>query len=237
MSEARWTPPSPWQPHPEWWTADPDDADAAEYEVTTLVAVLVKVLQPEIVVETGTATGATAVVIGQALQDNGHGHLWTVEIDPLATDKARDRVAGLPVTVDCANSLEWQPPEPIDLAWIDSGDAATRCEEISAWQGKFRSGAVIGVHDTAPNMGREVLNALLYGLVEVHHWPALWLRTPRGVTLIQVPIEMARVERQPDPAKVCDCPELDGMVYHQQATCTDPVVIKLGWYSEVDPRC
>ena len=186
-TEARWTPPSPWQPHPEWWRADPDDADAAEFEVTTLVACLVKVLQPEVVVETGTATGATAVVIGQALADNGHGHLYTVEIDPDAADKARERVNGLPVAVVCANSLEWDPPDRIDLAWIDSGTAETRCAEIEAWEGKFSPGAVIGVHDTAPNMGREVLHYKLGGLIGDLGLRALWLRTPRGVTLIQVP--------------------------------------------------
>jgi hypothetical protein len=29
----------------------------------------------------------------------------------------------------------------------------------------------------------------------------------------------------------CNCPEYGGMIYHQQATCTDPVAARLGWYA------
>lgn len=29
----------------------------------------------------------------------------------------------------------------------------------------------------------------------------------------------------------CDCPEKDGMTWHQRATCTDPDVARLNWYA------
>jgi hypothetical protein len=29
----------------------------------------------------------------------------------------------------------------------------------------------------------------------------------------------------------CRCPERDGMIYHQEGTCTDPVAATLGWYA------
>jgi hypothetical protein len=32
----------------------------------------------------------------------------------------------------------------------------------------------------------------------------------------------------------CGCPERDGRIYHQQGSCTDPVVARFGWYAS-DP--
>lgn len=32
----------------------------------------------------------------------------------------------------------------------------------------------------------------------------------------------------------CQCPEGDGMIRHQEGTCTDPAVIRLGWYYDPD---
>jgi len=186
-SEAYWTPPSAWQPNPQWWHADQDDPDAAETEVSYLVRALIRATQPEIVVESGTATGVTAELIGKTLLMNGHGHLWTVEIDAAAAAKAAARVQGLPVTVVHADTMTWNPATKVDFAWIDSGDAATRVQEIRNWWRLFSPGALIGIHDTAPNQGREVLAGLLDEFIDANSVFALWLRTPRGVTFIQVP--------------------------------------------------
>ena len=186
-TEDQWTPPSQWCPVPSWWHASRDNADSAEHEVTNLVVALIRATQPEIAVETGTATGTTAISIGHALKANGHGQLWTVEVSGQAASIASNATTELPVTVVCANSLEWSPPEPIDFAWIDSGTALVRVGEISQWQKKFRSGAIIAVHDTAPNMGREVLHMSLTSFFQKVNWPYLSLRTPRGITLAQVP--------------------------------------------------
>jgi len=186
-TEDHWTPPSPWCPSPSWWHADADDADAAEHEVSALVTALIRAAQPEVVVETGTATGATAVMIGDALKANRHGWLWTVEVDGNAAKIATEAVQGLPVTVICASSLEWDPPDRIDFAWIDSGIADIRVGEIRKWRSKFSSGAIVAVHDTAPNMGREALHDYLHEVLRELGWPSLSLRTPRGIMLAQVP--------------------------------------------------
>jgi hypothetical protein len=42
---------------------------------------------------------------------------------------------------------------------------------------------------------------------------------------------MTRIERVPG----CGCPARDGMIYHDRATCTDPVVARLGWYGTPAP--
>jgi hypothetical protein len=187
-TEDRWTPPSAWCPNPAWWHSDTAEPDVTEWEVTELALAFVRALQPEVVVETGTSTGATALALASALVSNKHGRLWTVEIDPVLASKARARLNGYPATVVCADSLLWEPPDNIDFAWIDSGDAAHRCEEIWHWAeaGKFRPGAIIGVHDTAPSMGREVLHTSLNTLLARLSWQRLNLHTPRGVTFAQV---------------------------------------------------
>jgi predicted O-methyltransferase YrrM len=185
MTEDRWTPPSSWCPHPEWWTAE-GNPDVTEHEVTHLVQAFIVALQPEVAVETGTSTGATARLIGNALAANGHGHLWTVELDTWLAEAATRNLVGLPVTVVHGDTLTWWPPEQVDFAWIDSGSAMHRLTEISRWRGAFRPGAVIGVHDTAPNQGREVLRSGLESLLAQLGWQSLSLRTPRGVTFAQV---------------------------------------------------
>lgn len=190
-TEDRWTPPSPWCRHPGWWHSD--TADATEHEVTGLVAALVRALQPEAVVETGTNSGQTALAIGQALAENGHGRLWTLEVDEALAASARDLLAGLPVTVACVSSLHWDPPQDIGLAWIDSGPvvgapgldwASLRRDEVARWLPRFAPWAVIGVHDTAPH--HPVMRALA-PLFQAQGMPVLNLRTPRGVALAQVP--------------------------------------------------
>jgi len=186
-TEDHWTPPSSWQPNPQWWHADTDDPDAAETEVSYLLRAMIRATQPEVVVETGTAAGVTAELIGKALLMNGHGHLYTAEIDGEAAANAKERLAGLPVTVTCIDTFYWDPPSPIDFAWIDSGDAKARVTEIRHWWHLFSPGALIGVHDTAPNQGREVLADLLREFISANDVPELWLRTPRGVTFLQVP--------------------------------------------------
>ena len=57
--------------------------------------------------------------------------------------------------------------------------------------------------------------------------------------LLDVPASQDSVGRpdrssEPDnPTPDCNCPVRDGNVYHQRASCTDPVVAKLGWYDDV----
>src|SRR4051812_32344071 len=116
--ESSWTKPREDCPHPEWWTAT--DGDSTETEVTELVAAFVRALQPQYVVETGTAFGQTSRAIGKALKRNGHGHLDTLEVDPHRCTQARLVTRGLPVNVIERASLEFKPTRRVDFAWFDS---------------------------------------------------------------------------------------------------------------------
>lgn len=170
--ESTWTVPREDCPHPEWWSA-PDD-ESTEVEVSELVGAFVRATQPEIVVETGSAFGATTVAIGRALERNGHGRAWSLELDPDRAAIARERVAGLPVEVLEEDSRRWIPPGPIDLAWLDSSLEA-RILELRRFRTLLRPGALVGVHDAGPQHG------IRRSFEHVHWIRWIYLRTPRGV--------------------------------------------------------
>lgn len=175
--ESRFTPAHPDCRHPEWWSAT--DAQSAEVEVAELVGAMVRALQPEYVVETGTYVGRTAEVIGRALARNGHGWLDTLEVAGEPADEAAARCLGLPVTVHTVSSLEFTPAAPIGFAWLDSS-MDQRIAELDRFRDWFAPGAVIGVHDTSPHMG------LLGRHIEQMNLRSVRLRTPRGVTFVQI---------------------------------------------------
>jgi predicted O-methyltransferase YrrM len=183
VTENRYTPPSPWCPNPQNWHAD--DADSTEHETTALAAAFVRALQPEVVIETGTYTAQTALAIGHALAANGHGHLYTVEIHPGLAETATALLAGLPVTVINAGSLQWLdgPCPPIGFAWIDSGDAATRAAEAQLIINHATPGAIIGIHDTAPHHN---IWAAFTPLINAGKLTPIHIRSPRGATFAQV---------------------------------------------------
>lgn len=176
MTESRWTPPRPDCPHPEWWHSEDDES--TETEVAQLVAAFVRALQPELVVESGTAFGVTAELIGASLADNGHGYLWTYEIDPARVEAATARCRGLPVFV---HAQPFGPPFPdqIDFAWID-GHIEQRVADLVRARAWLRPGALVGVHDSGPQHG-------IRDAVEAVDW-VRWvnLRTPRGVMFGEV---------------------------------------------------
>ncbi len=176
MRESEFTPASDWCPHPEWWSAH--DGMATEVEVLELVAAFVRALQPEVVVETGTHRGYGAEAIGVALAQNGHGHLFTLEVDEALHAEAAERVAGLPVTCLLQSSFEFTPPGPIDFAWFDS-ETNLRVPEFNAYRQFMHDRTLVGFHDTSPHHGyRPTLDALGIALLD--------LPTPRGVTFGRV---------------------------------------------------
>lgn len=175
--ESQWTRPRPDCPHPEWWTAA--DPQSAELEVTELVAALVRALQPEYVIETGTCLGQTAEAIGLALARNGHGRLVSLEVDERRAAYARARCQGLPVEIVGASSLEFTPAAPVGFAWLDSL-LELRVPEFERYRPHLAPGAVVGFHDTGPHM------ALSAGVRSLAGVRVLHLPTPRGVSFVQV---------------------------------------------------
>lgn len=179
-SEARFTEPRSECPHPEYWYST--DGDSAEIEVSELVASFVRALQPEIVVETGTAWGQTAECIGEALAINEHGTLYTLEPDAERASFAEYRVKEWPVIVVRQESLNWTPPHGVGFAWFDSLPGL-RVHEFRTYRSRMVNGCIVGFHDCGPQHSvRPDVEQLAYeGLLR-----PIYLPTPRGVIFAEV---------------------------------------------------
>lgn len=143
-SEMAHTLPTDFCPHPEHYHSE--NCSATEREVSEFIAGLVRLTQPEIVVETGTCLGHTAYQIGKALSANGHGQLYTLETDAEFCGKAQRRCLALPVQVINLPAMAWTPPGKIDFLFIDSAD--DRWEEFLHYRPHLSPRAIIVLHDT-----------------------------------------------------------------------------------------
>ncbi len=172
-------------PHPEYWTAS-DDA-STEIEVSELLSGLIRGLQPDFCIETGTAWGQSAESIGIALQKNGHGKLVSLEVDKECVDFSKARCKGLPVDILCMSSTEYTPNTTIDFLFLDS-TFPLRVDEFKNFKKWMRVGSIVVFHDTAPlhgggqlPYGRDLrlhIEKELSGYMRLLHLP-----TPRGLTI------------------------------------------------------
>lgn len=190
--ESRFTESRPDCPHPERWHSP--DSDSTEIEVSRLVAAFVEALRPDLVVETGSAFGQTAELIGQVLYTAGVGHLYTFEVDGSRVAATAERVHGLPVSVGMQPSLDGiagliadeRNHEKVGFAWLDSL-FELRVPELRAIRPLLTFGAIVGIHDCGdaagtkyPGFSQQVETAAArLGFNRIS------LPTPRGVTFLQ----------------------------------------------------
>lgn len=167
--------------HENRWTED--NATGTEHEVSTLIAAFVTALQPDTVVETGSYRGQTSRAIGLALQENGQGHLHTVEIDGNNVVLARMNTRGLPVTVHHASVYDWTPPNNIEFAFLDDHPDHRYDTFMHLWP-HLLPNATVGFHDTGGawvNVKPDIQRLVNEGRISV-----VYLPTPRGVAFAQV---------------------------------------------------
>lgn len=178
-SEADFSPPRDECPHPEWWHTH--DFQATEIEVIDMVAGLIRGLQPDTVLETGTSRGFLAHAICTALTKNGHGRLYTYEPDLDVYEEAAERLAGFEC-VDLFRLRSMSPwrAGPIHFAWFDSL-LELRRDELEFYRPFFTPSTVLGFHDTAPRFGS--WSSHLRHTPDLHF---LDLPTPRGVILARI---------------------------------------------------
>lgn len=197
MSEARFIPADMRCPHPERWHST--DGDSTELEVSGLIAGLVRGLQPRLVVETGAAFGQTTVAILEALERNGHGHLFTYENDTERAAWVRRLTlehAGRLTLAENSLDANLLGYPLLDFAFFDT-HYETRVPEFLHFRPWMRKGTIVAFHDTAPGRGahristgeslREQLEAVSYNHMQNRHELRLIdLPTPRGLTLGEV---------------------------------------------------
>lgn len=178
-------------PHPEYWHAP--DSEATEHEVSEFVGSLVRIIQPELVVETGTYHGHTAYEIGKALYRNQHGRLDTTECDERAYNTAveniekwriRDGYHKLPINLIFGDTLRHEPDQPIGFAFFDSWMEG-RIQEFLRYRdlGFLKPRTIVAFHDSAPH---HKLLTMLTPLEDRRLIKFLFFDTPRGLALGQV---------------------------------------------------
>lgn len=191
LPENRFTTPTEICPHPDRWTST--DGDSTEREVAEMIGGLIRGLQPDAVLETGTGFAEVALFIAQALDANDRGRLYTVEFDEDRVEYARRRLSWASdlVNVIQGDSRLWTPPDGVvfDFCWFDSW-YPNRVPEFHHYRPHMRIGTIVGFHDTAPGHGvqhfpgSDIRTAIVRELrseIRMIHLP-----TPRGLTLGEV---------------------------------------------------
>lgn len=177
--------PEPDRPHARAGAFTRPDARGlgTEHQVSRFIGDLVRLLAPRVVVETGTAEGDTAALIVEALQANADrglpGALWTFETSGARIAGARKRL-GTPrgLAIVPSSVTAWTPPEPIDLAFVDSA-IDTRLEDLQHVERFLAPRGLVAIHDVEMRQTRDVLAHL------EEHYRVIRLATPRGLALVQ----------------------------------------------------
>lgn len=138
------------------------DETASEVELHGLLYALVKMLKPNLVVETGCYRGDATAALGRAVCENQKGRVITCDTVAENVLITRARVKNMSVDVRHCSSLDAERfPElaTADFLFSDS-DYKFRAGEI----GRAKKGCVILVHDT--NISYDSTIPPLKGLVE-----------------------------------------------------------------------
>jgi len=180
-TEDEFTQPNAECPDPRYWHAW--DGESAEIEVSEFVGALVRMLQPDYVIETGSAFGHTSRTIGLALAQNGHGRLDSIELDRLRVLISRAQVVDLPVSIVEAHSMGFVPPQPIDFAWFDS-EVSTRIYEFNRFYKWMHKRTVVAFHDTGEQ--HQPLRSQIEEMAVQLRLAPVFLPTPRGICVARV---------------------------------------------------
>lgn len=182
--QPEWIPPTPECAHPERWQML--DPQSAEMEVLDFLESLIKAVKPELIVETGTFIGHSAIRMARALQANGFGKIITIEHDPAVFEKGRQQIeaSGLARWIEHRNasSLETSIAGEIDLLYCDS-DVNIREQEVRRLLPQIKRRGLVLIHDASSHF-KTVREAALRleaeGLLSV-----VLLSTPRGLCVAQ----------------------------------------------------
>ena len=163
------------------------DGWTAEMEVIEFLHSLVRLLKPQLILETGTWHGIAAEAMGMALRENGCGSLISLEIDPESHAVATARIAAANLqeqaTMVLGASLEYNVSGTIDMALFDSA-LELQGAEFRRFLPSLRPGAIVLFHDT--NSAHRVVGESVWELVDAGLIDAIPLPTPRGVMICRV---------------------------------------------------
>lgn len=160
---------------------------STELEALDVLYGLVRLLKPDLIVETGCFLGFGTYALGRGALDNGRGRVVSCDIVDTYCGVTRTRCGGrpdgrtmaLPVEVRWCDAAEIPELDTCDFAWLDSGDSEQQSYDsrIGALH-RMKKGAVAAMHDTR-NEPRLRQGIAELGLQAVH------FDTWRGLSLIQ----------------------------------------------------
>jgi len=182
--QTEWVEPTPECPFPERWQML--DAQSAEVDVLDFLKQLMTTVKPDLVVETGTFIGHSAIKMAEGLKRNGFGRIITVEYDPLVFAKAKQQIdaSGLGGWIEYRNasSLETKIDGPIDILFSDS-DPKIREHEIRRFLPQIKPRGLVLVHDASSHF--KVVREAALRLEEEGLLSVVLLSSPRGLVLAQ----------------------------------------------------
>lgn len=162
---------------------------------------LVRILRPTNCVETGTNIGVSASYICLALQDNGMGHLTTIEHDSTVYDLGNAKLSSMGfrnygmllckvsdhiTMINSFGDANSQIKDGIDFLWLDS-ELDQRFAELLAYFPHMNDGAVACIHDLW-HLDFDQFGGVppdLHELIKSGKLRAVTFRTPHGVTMFQ----------------------------------------------------
>jgi predicted O-methyltransferase YrrM len=155
------------------WTSV--DAMASEKEVSDFMFGLIRLLKPRVVLETGTYFGDTTKPMAEAMRENNHmSQLHTCDTNLEYIQAASKRMGGVNFHV-CTGEELCRNTCDVDLAFLDSsGDRLAEAKAL-----RMKPGGIVVLHDAR----RPVKEAIEREL----GWKSIFIPTPRGLALFQVP--------------------------------------------------
>lgn len=158
------------------------NGNVCEIEASIFIAALVRLIQPEFVVESGSFEGQTTKYIGMALRENGHGTLESLEIDEGLSKVAANRCVEYPVRVININSFDYIPDKLIDLLYID-GDY-NRDGDVRHFLPYMAGGSIIVVHDMIAPINIPQRENIIKMCGDEH----ILFNIPRGLLVVKLPM-------------------------------------------------
>jgi predicted O-methyltransferase YrrM len=182
--QSEWAASTPECPFPEKWHMV--DAQSAELEVLDFLKSLVLTVKPDLIVETGTFIGHSAIKMAEGLRSNGFGRIITIEYDPAIFAKASENIdaSGLASWIECRNasSLDTHIEGVIDILYSDS-DTNIREKEIRRFLPQIRPRGLVLVHDASSHF--KVIREAALRLEKEGLLSVVLLSTPRGLVVAQ----------------------------------------------------
>ena len=135
------------------------------FEEYLLLYTLVRLLKPKKILEIGTWKGASAIVMGKALQDMDiDGHIYTIEVHPELVKIAQDEIkkhglSEIITVVHGRSEVEAKKFEDMDLIFIDGEHEYSQAK--ADWEAVKGHGKIYLFHDAFNPGPKRVLKEIL----------------------------------------------------------------------------